>query len=88
MAEGTPFGRKPKLTKHQAREALKRVAAGEPLREIALSFNVDHSTSRGSRHATWPRFDPGSLRNWCENRSELARLGCILIRYPTLGDGR
>jgi hypothetical protein len=29
-------------TPHQAREALKRVAAGEPLREIALSFNVDH----------------------------------------------
>jgi hypothetical protein len=28
----------------QAREALKRVAAGEPLREIALSYNVDHST--------------------------------------------
>jgi len=44
MAEGTRFGRKPKLTKHQAREALKRVAAGEPLREIALSYNVDHST--------------------------------------------
>jgi hypothetical protein len=43
MAEGRQFGRKPKLTKHQAREALKRVAAGEPLREIALSFN-DHST--------------------------------------------
>jgi len=42
--EGTRFGRKPKLTKHQAREALKRVAAGEPLREIALSYNVDHST--------------------------------------------
>ena len=31
-------------TKHQAREALKRVAEGEPLREIALSWNVDHST--------------------------------------------
>jgi DNA invertase Pin-like site-specific DNA recombinase len=44
MAEGIRFGRKPKLTKHQAREALKRVAAGEPLREIALSYNVDHST--------------------------------------------
>jgi DNA invertase Pin-like site-specific DNA recombinase len=44
MAEGTRFGRKPKLTKHQAREALKRVAAGETLREIALSYNVDHST--------------------------------------------
>jgi hypothetical protein len=26
-----------------AREALKRVAAGEPLREIALSYAVDHS---------------------------------------------
>lgn len=53
MAEGTRFGRRPKLTKHQAREALKRVAAGEPLREIALSFNVDHSTiSRlRARHA-------------------------------------
>jgi hypothetical protein len=36
------FGRKPKLTKHWAREALKRVAAGEPLRE--LPFNVDYST--------------------------------------------
>ena len=32
------------LTKHQAREALKRVKAGETLREIALSYNVDHST--------------------------------------------
>jgi len=43
----------PKLTKHQAREALKRVAAGEPLREIALSYAVDHSTiSRlKARHA-------------------------------------
>ena len=44
MAEGTRFGRKPKLTKHQAREALMRVAEGEPLREIVLSYNVDHST--------------------------------------------
>jgi hypothetical protein len=34
---GTRFGRRPKLTKHQAREALKRVAVGVPLREIALS---------------------------------------------------
>jgi IS30 family transposase len=29
---------------HQAREALKRVESGEPMREIALSFNADHST--------------------------------------------
>ena len=44
MAEGTRFGRKPKMTKHQQREVLKRVAAGETLREIALSYNVDHAT--------------------------------------------
>jgi DNA invertase Pin-like site-specific DNA recombinase len=44
LAEGVRFGRKPKLTKHQAREALKRMAAGETLREIALSYDVDHST--------------------------------------------
>jgi DNA invertase Pin-like site-specific DNA recombinase len=47
MAEGTRFGRKPKLTKHQVREALKRVPAGEPMRQIALSYNVDHSTISG-----------------------------------------
>jgi DNA invertase Pin-like site-specific DNA recombinase len=53
MAEGIRFGRKPKLTKHQAREALKRVAAGEPLREIALSYAVDHSkiSRLKARHA-------------------------------------
>jgi hypothetical protein len=44
VAKGTRFGRRPKLTKHQAREALKRVASGETLREIALSCNVDHAT--------------------------------------------
>jgi DNA invertase Pin-like site-specific DNA recombinase len=44
MADGVRFGRKPKLTKHQAREALKRVAKGESLRQIALSYAVDHST--------------------------------------------
>ena len=50
---GKRFGRRPKLTKHQAREVLKRVKAGEPMREIALSYNVDHSTiSRlKARHA-------------------------------------
>jgi DNA invertase Pin-like site-specific DNA recombinase len=31
LAEGVRIGRKPKLTRHQAR-GLKRVAAGEPLR--------------------------------------------------------
>jgi DNA invertase Pin-like site-specific DNA recombinase len=52
-ANGVLFGRPRKLTPHQAREALKRVNAGEPLHEIALSYAVDHSTiSRlKARHA-------------------------------------
>jgi hypothetical protein len=33
MAEGKRFGCKPKMMKYQAREALKRVAEGVPLRE-------------------------------------------------------
>jgi DNA invertase Pin-like site-specific DNA recombinase len=61
MAEGTKFGRKPKMTRHQQREALKRVAIGEPLRENALSYNVDHSTiSRlKARHACGALIEPG-----------------------------
>jgi hypothetical protein len=35
------------MTKHQVREALKRVAADELLRELALSNNVDHSAFWG-----------------------------------------
>jgi DNA invertase Pin-like site-specific DNA recombinase len=44
MAAGRRFGRKPKLTGHQAREALRRVESGESTREIALSYAVAHST--------------------------------------------
>jgi DNA invertase Pin-like site-specific DNA recombinase len=44
MARGVRFGRKPKLTAHQVREALARREAGEPLVEIARSYNVSHST--------------------------------------------
>jgi DNA invertase Pin-like site-specific DNA recombinase len=53
LAEGKRFGHKPKLTRHQPRKALKRVAAGEPMREVALFHAVDHSTiSRlKARHA-------------------------------------
>src|SRR5262249_11042529 len=40
---GTRFGRKPKLTAHQAREALARREAGERLVDIARSYNVSHS---------------------------------------------
>jgi DNA invertase Pin-like site-specific DNA recombinase len=43
-ANGVLFGRPRKLSPHQAREALRRVNAGESLREIALSYAVDHST--------------------------------------------
>ena len=38
------MGRPPKLTAHQAKEAIRRREAGEPMREIARSYNVSHST--------------------------------------------
>jgi DNA invertase Pin-like site-specific DNA recombinase len=39
------MGRKPKLTHHQKHEAVRRRdELGEPLREIARSYNVSHST--------------------------------------------
>eukprot|EP01035_Chromulina_nebulosa_P067880 gene67880-biopygen49877 len=40
---GVKMGRKPKLTVHQRREALQRRDAGEPVTEIARSYNVNHS---------------------------------------------
>ena len=44
MADGVVFGRKPKLTAHQKREAIRRRDAGEEtLMEIARSYNVSHS---------------------------------------------
>lgn len=44
-ANGAKFGRKPKLTPHQRREAIKRRNAGkETLADIARSYNVSHST--------------------------------------------
>jgi DNA invertase Pin-like site-specific DNA recombinase len=44
QARGVKFGRKPKLTAHQQREALARRAAGEALIDIARTYNVSHST--------------------------------------------
>jgi IS30 family transposase len=38
------MGRKPKLTDHQKREAIKRRDHGEAVREIARSYAVSHST--------------------------------------------
>jgi DNA invertase Pin-like site-specific DNA recombinase len=43
-ARGVHMGRPPKLTPHQKKEAIKRRDAGEPMREIARTFNVSHST--------------------------------------------
>jgi DNA invertase Pin-like site-specific DNA recombinase len=43
-ARGVKMGRKPKLTPHQMKEAIKRREAGEPMRDIGKSFNVSHST--------------------------------------------
>jgi DNA invertase Pin-like site-specific DNA recombinase len=44
-ANGVKLGRKPKLTLHQRREAIRRRDAGdEALREIARSYNVHAST--------------------------------------------
>jgi DNA invertase Pin-like site-specific DNA recombinase len=44
VARGVRLGRKPKMTPHQRREALRRREAGEPLTEIARTYNVSHST--------------------------------------------
>ena len=44
VERGVKMGRKPKMTAHQVKEALRRVDAGERLREIARSYNVSHST--------------------------------------------
>ena len=44
VARGVKMGRKPKMTAHQVKEALRRVDAGERMRDIARSYNVSHST--------------------------------------------
>jgi DNA invertase Pin-like site-specific DNA recombinase len=44
VARGVKMGRKPKLTAHQRREAIRRRDQGEPVREIARSYAVSHST--------------------------------------------
>ena len=44
IARGVKLGRKPKLTIHQKLVALRRREAGEPMRDIARTFNVSHST--------------------------------------------
>lgn len=43
-AKGVKFGRKPKLTERQQREARVRIEAGETQRSIARSYNVSQAT--------------------------------------------
>jgi DNA invertase Pin-like site-specific DNA recombinase len=43
-ANGVKMGRKPKLTDHQKREAIKRLAKGETTRDLAKSYGVSVST--------------------------------------------
>jgi DNA invertase Pin-like site-specific DNA recombinase len=43
-AKGVKFGRKPKLTPHQQREALERLAQDETQRSVARSYNVSQAT--------------------------------------------
>jgi DNA invertase Pin-like site-specific DNA recombinase len=43
-ARGVRFGRPRKLSAHQLREAVSRIDAGEPLADIARSYNVDATT--------------------------------------------
>jgi DNA invertase Pin-like site-specific DNA recombinase len=43
-ARGVRLGRRPKLTPHQQQEARRRKQSGEPIRDIARSYNVHNST--------------------------------------------
>jgi DNA invertase Pin-like site-specific DNA recombinase len=43
-AKGVKFGRKPKLTPNQQREAYKRLASGETQRSVARIYNVSQAT--------------------------------------------
>jgi DNA invertase Pin-like site-specific DNA recombinase len=43
-ARGVKMGRPFKMTPHQIQEALRRRNNGEPMRDIARSYNVSHST--------------------------------------------
>jgi DNA invertase Pin-like site-specific DNA recombinase len=55
-ARGVRMGRPPKLTSHQVKEALRRRDAGEPMRDIARTYNVSHSTiSRLAQRPFHPR---------------------------------
>jgi DNA invertase Pin-like site-specific DNA recombinase len=43
-ARGVRFGRPKKLSTHQRREAMDRIAAGEAVAEVARTFGIDRAT--------------------------------------------
>jgi DNA invertase Pin-like site-specific DNA recombinase len=55
---GVRFGRPRKMTAHQRREALQRLAAGETMADVARTYNVD-ATTIGRLAAASP-FEPGA----------------------------
>jgi DNA invertase Pin-like site-specific DNA recombinase len=76
-ARGVRMGRPPKMTPHQIKEALHRRDAGEPMRDIARTYNVSHSTISRlcmSPQAARPRalFQPRSIIK-SQNQLELSR---------------
>jgi DNA invertase Pin-like site-specific DNA recombinase len=64
---GVKLGRTPKLTSHQQRKAIKRREQGEPLTEIARSYNVSHSTISRLEARQQGRLSRPSSKNpsWC-----------------------
>jgi hypothetical protein len=85
IARGVKMGRKPKMTPHQMKEALKRRDAGEPMRNIAKSFNVSHSTI--SRLAAWSGRWDHARRFRTENLQPFQRsnFGAPLLNSVLLG---
>jgi DNA invertase Pin-like site-specific DNA recombinase len=56
---GVKFGRPRKMTPHQRREALERIAAGETQADVARTYNVDAATI--SRLAAGSPFEHGAV---------------------------
>src|SRR6267154_1536339 len=70
MAKGVKFGRKPKLSEYQRREALKRRAAGASLDSLAAKFGV----SRDSIHRHWAHVSDEMKASYLAGPAQLADL--------------
>ncbi|HXP31444.1 MAG TPA: helix-turn-helix domain-containing protein [Stellaceae bacterium] len=74
--------REPKLTQHQRREAIRRREKGEPVREIARTYNVSHSTisrlTAGTARGTKATRDSGHAGH----RAEPIYEGLMTVNAP------